>query len=463
VAGQAAERFSAFEVALAPGQGRRLEADGECRVVIGDEAASGAVALGTQGQFARCRRRLEPADRLVGKTEVDRRQVIAPRAVAPLAADPAISGLRTGMVQRRAEVGRVAVQAPTQRVARLALAQVTQLVAGVDRVPGRAIPALDLGVVAEPQLDGSALEIVADRCISVLTRAEHVIEDCLDRSSFDLCLQRDAITRKSDDVRDLGVARIGPGLVGEGDVPEVVPRVESPSVPAGLFEAMNLGMTFGAPGRADEGGWLDRLGRLLTKTRRDLERDQGRLSVPLLDRRAAEQPGDLAVGTSLEAGFQLGASLGRLVVLEPGAGPPIARRSRTEAGAAQLRVEPQGPLQGLGCWRGLVLVIVQDAESREGTGRPLRQPREPLGQVGCLGEPVGSGVQPAQLEEGLAMVPVGPMRLLQHRHGLGILTLAEQGRGEQEEILGLRTLGAEPVKEILGRRVATETGRGPRE
>src|SRR5262249_55928408 len=60
VAGETAEGLAAFGVALAPGQGRRLEPNGQRGVVDGDEAAPGAVALGAEGHHAGLRRGLEP-------------------------------------------------------------------------------------------------------------------------------------------------------------------------------------------------------------------------------------------------------------------------------------------------------------------------------------------------------------------------------------------------------------------
>ena len=52
VACQAAECLSALNVALAPGQGRRLETDDKRRIVVLDAAALGTVALRTESHDA---------------------------------------------------------------------------------------------------------------------------------------------------------------------------------------------------------------------------------------------------------------------------------------------------------------------------------------------------------------------------------------------------------------------------
>ena len=111
------------------------------------------MAIAAEGHDLRRRGQPGPGDRRLGEVRLDRRPMVAPGAVATLAADALIAALGTAVgLTGGAEVRRVAVQAPAGRLGRDRTAQEARIVGRGRGVLHRPAPLRRARILRDPQL-----------------------------------------------------------------------------------------------------------------------------------------------------------------------------------------------------------------------------------------------------------------------------------------------------------------------
>ena len=168
----------------------------------------------------------------------------------------------------------------------------------------------------------------------------------------------------------------------------------------------------------------------------------------------AQEPVRLRVRLLGDGEAELVAGLDRPSHAEQGAGKLGARDDKPPEVVARLPASGHGPEPFIGRAAGLVARQLDLAEQHLRLRLPALAPLEPLGGLSRLGEAVEREVAAGELEQEVGAIGGVRDRGLPRRDRRADLATSRQGHAEQEPVLGLQRLLAEPLIDRHRRRVA---------